>query len=49
MPLTACVLAAQGGGDAPSQAPWTVGQLILWVKDTLLVERPELFVKGNSV
>ncbi len=28
---------------------WTVGALLPWLRDTLLTERPELFLKGNSV
>ncbi len=28
---------------------WTVGLLIPWMKDNLLTERAELFVKGTSV
>jgi len=27
----------------------TVGQLLPWARDTLLTERPELFMKGDSV
>ena len=26
---------------------WTVGQLLVWIKENLLRERPELFLKGK--
>ena len=29
--------------------PWTLRQLIAWIRDRLLKERPELFVLGESV
>jgi hypothetical protein len=35
--------------DLPAADKWTVGTLIPWMKDNLLRERPELFVKGHSV
>jgi hypothetical protein len=28
---------------------WTVGALLPWLREKLLTERPELFMKGNSV
>ncbi|GFH08867.1 ubiquitin-related modifier 1 homolog, partial [Haematococcus lacustris] len=36
--------AASGSGGE-----WTLGDLIPWVRDNLLTERPELFTKGNTV
>jgi ubiquitin related modifier 1 len=50
------VAAAGGGGDggdaaaaAPATGPLTVAQLLPWARDHLLKERPELFMKGDSV
>ncbi|KAG2497899.1 hypothetical protein HYH03_004164 [Edaphochlamys debaryana] len=34
---------------ASGQQELTAGHLILWARDNMLQERPELFVKGNSV
>ncbi|KAF5838368.1 ubiquitin-related modifier 1 [Dunaliella salina] len=28
---------------------WTVGRVIMWARENLLTERPELFMKGDSV
>ncbi|XP_026325693.1 ubiquitin-related modifier 1 homolog [Hyposmocoma kahamanoa] len=28
---------------------WTIRELLLWIKDNLLRERPELFLQGDSV
>ncbi|GLH12046.1 Ubiquitin-related modifier 1 homolog [Gryllus bimaculatus] len=28
---------------------WTLRNLLLWIKENLLKERPELFVQGDSV
>ncbi|XP_039762933.1 ubiquitin-related modifier 1 homolog [Pararge aegeria] len=28
---------------------WTIRELLLWIKDNLLKERPELFLQGDSV
>ncbi|XP_047522767.1 ubiquitin-related modifier 1 homolog [Pieris napi] len=28
---------------------WTIKELLVWMKDNLLKERPELFVQGDSV
>ncbi|KAM3955024.1 ubiquitin-related modifier 1 [Aphomia sociella] len=28
---------------------WTIRELLVWLKDNLLRERPELFVQGDSV
>ncbi|CAG9854121.1 unnamed protein product [Phyllotreta striolata] len=28
---------------------WTIANLLLWIKDNLLQERPELFLQDNSV
>ncbi|KAF7241113.1 Ubiquitin-related modifier 1, partial [Varanus komodoensis] len=34
----------------PSQhEPWDVRHLLVWIKENLLKERPELFVQGDSV
>uniref|UniRef100_A0A3B4BM32 Ubiquitin-related modifier 1 n=1 Tax=Periophthalmus magnuspinnatus TaxID=409849 RepID=A0A3B4BM32_9GOBI len=34
----------------PSQSePWDVKQLLVWIQQNLLKERPELFVQGDSV
>ncbi|XP_060764923.1 ubiquitin-related modifier 1 [Neoarius graeffei] len=34
----------------PSQSePWDVKQLLVWIRENLLKERPELFVQGDSV
>uniref|UniRef100_A0A803TMF6 Ubiquitin-related modifier 1 n=1 Tax=Anolis carolinensis TaxID=28377 RepID=A0A803TMF6_ANOCA len=34
----------------PSQPePWDVRRLLMWIKENLLKERPELFVQGDSV
>ncbi|CAI5794435.1 ubiquitin-related modifier 1 [Podarcis lilfordi] len=34
----------------PSQKkPWDVRNLLVWIKENLLKERPELFVQGDSV
>ncbi|CAI5776424.1 ubiquitin-related modifier 1 [Podarcis lilfordi] len=34
----------------PSQeGPWDVRKLLVWMKENLLKERPELFVQGDSV
>ncbi|KAJ7372301.1 Ubiquitin- modifier 1 [Desmophyllum pertusum] len=29
--------------------PWTIRRLLIWIKDNLLKERPELFIQGESV
>ncbi|CAH3179602.1 unnamed protein product, partial [Porites evermanni] len=29
--------------------PWNIGRLLIWIKDNLLKERPELFLQGDSV
>ncbi|XP_034989263.1 ubiquitin-related modifier 1 [Zootoca vivipara] len=31
------------------QIPWDVRNLLVWIKENLLKERPELFVQGDSV
>ncbi|XP_075989900.1 ubiquitin-related modifier 1 [Anticarsia gemmatalis] len=28
---------------------WTIRELLLWIKDNLLRERPELFLQGESI
>ncbi|XP_042334791.1 ubiquitin-related modifier 1 isoform X3 [Sceloporus undulatus] len=34
----------------PSQPePWDIRNLLVWIKENLLKERPELFVQGESV
>ncbi|XP_045783256.1 ubiquitin-related modifier 1 homolog [Maniola jurtina] len=30
-------------------AKWTIKELLVWIKDNLLKERPELFLQGESV
>jgi ubiquitin related modifier 1 len=40
---------ASGGGDANTAEPLTVARLLPWARDHLLKERPELFMKGESV
>ena len=32
-----------------SEKKWTIKQLLLWLKDNLLQERPELFLQGDTV
>lgn len=29
--------------------PWNIRRLLIWIKDNLLKERPELFLQGDSV
>lgn len=31
------------------EKPWNIKRLLVWIKDNLLKERPELFVQGESV
>ena len=31
-----------------SESKWTIGSLLAWIKDNLLEERPELFLKDPS-
>ncbi|XP_061459763.1 ubiquitin-related modifier 1 isoform X2 [Rhineura floridana] len=31
------------------QEPWDIRNLLVWIKENLLKERPELFVQGDSV
>ncbi|KAM4695828.1 ubiquitin-related modifier 1 isoform 1-T1 [Rhinophrynus dorsalis] len=34
----------------PSQSsPWDIRQLLVWIRQNLLKERPELFIQGNTV
>ncbi|XP_067867952.1 ubiquitin-related modifier 1 isoform X2 [Heterodontus francisci] len=34
----------------PSQStPWDIRQLLVWIKNNLLKERPELFIQGDTV
>ena len=36
--------------DLPEQeTPWTIRTLLVWIRDHLLRERPELFIQGDSV
>jgi ubiquitin related modifier 1 len=35
--------------DRENNIPWTVRDLIKWISDNLLVERPELFIMRDSV
>ncbi|XP_078082429.1 ubiquitin-related modifier 1 isoform X2 [Mustelus asterias] len=30
-------------------APWDIRQLLVWIKNNLLKERPELFIQGDTV
>lgn len=30
-------------------SPWTLKELLPWMRDNMLKERPELFMQGNSV
>ncbi|XP_070531656.1 ubiquitin-related modifier 1-like [Ptychodera flava] len=32
-----------------SHHPWTIKKLLVWIKDNLLKERPELFLQGDTV
>ncbi|XP_077986453.1 ubiquitin-related modifier 1-like isoform X2 [Glandiceps talaboti] len=32
-----------------SNKPWTIKKLLVWIKDNLLKERPELFLQGETV
>ncbi|XP_013384554.1 ubiquitin-related modifier 1-like [Lingula anatina] len=34
---------------ARANGPWTIKHLLVWIKDNLLKERPELFVQGDTV
>ncbi|XP_073454096.1 ubiquitin-related modifier 1 isoform X1 [Aquarana catesbeiana] len=34
----------------PSRSdPWDIKHLLVWIKDNLLKERPELFIQGDTV
>ena len=33
--------------EAPE--PWTIRALLVWIKDNMLKERPELFVQGDTI
>ena len=36
--------------DLPNQqTPWTIRTLLVWIRENLLQERPELFIQGDSV
>jgi len=36
--------------DLPEQqTPWTIRTLLVWIRENLLRERPELFIQGDSV
>lgn len=36
--------------DLPDdKAPWTIRTLLVWIRESLLRERPELFIQGDSV
>lgn len=32
-----------------STPKWNIGRLLMWIKDNLLQQRPELFIQGNTV
>ena len=33
----------------PAAEDWRIQELLVWIKDNLLAERPELFLKDNTV
>ncbi|CAB0013334.1 unnamed protein product [Nesidiocoris tenuis] len=33
----------------PSVEEWTIGKLLIWLRDNKLTERPELFMQGDTV
>jgi ubiquitin related modifier 1 len=36
--------------DLPdNNTPWTIQTLLVWIRENLLRERPELFIQGDSV
>lgn len=37
--------------DLPSNesTPWTIRSLLVWIRENILQERPELFIQGDSV
>lgn len=35
--------------DVDIQGSWSMAQLLKWIRDNLLQERPELFLQGDSV
>ncbi|KAG5887036.1 hypothetical protein JTB14_029995 [Gonioctena quinquepunctata] len=35
--------------DLPEDKQWKLGELLLWMKDNMLRERPELFLQDHSV
>ncbi|KAI4470322.1 rurm1 protein [Holotrichia oblita] len=35
--------------DLPNKDTWKLGDLLIWLRDNLLSERPELFIQNNSV
>ncbi len=36
--------------DLPdNNTPWTIRTLLVWIRENLLRERPELFIQGDSV
>jgi ubiquitin related modifier 1 len=45
----AAATAAAAAAAAAGQEPLTVARLLPWARDHLLKERPELFMKGDSV
>ena len=38
-----------GPGGGGGGGPWTLRGLLVWIRDNLLRERPELFLKGETV
>ncbi|RZF48070.1 hypothetical protein LSTR_LSTR002136 [Laodelphax striatellus] len=32
-----------------SEIPWTIEKLLVWIKDNLLAEKPEMFIQDDSV
>ncbi|XP_033221441.1 ubiquitin-related modifier 1 [Belonocnema kinseyi] len=35
--------------ELPAGEEWTLKRLLIWIKDNLLKERPELFLQGDTV
>lgn len=44
-----CRKRMQPAACARVRTQWTVGRIIMWAREHLLTERPELFMKGDSV
>jgi len=35
--------------ELPDTSSWTIKSLLVWIRENLLCERPELFIQGDSV